>query len=324
LIPFFKCDEITWRILKAVETSLTIMEISRKSNVNISTVSRVLSEIKQGSKGITTRFEINMEKAGIISVATISKKFVERLPYLQSFRTLRVLGRKFYLYTALLPSERMIDEWLSNFEEKSLTVRGLERRFWSPSSPSTVYSEGFVQGCPEQVTVSERDPPMLPEIEATIDEIDVLLYWEKSRWPFISLREIARESKKYLGREISHQVLSWHFRNHLLKLWNGNRIRLYVDLNRVPYRLLYLEGRDAPAIARALTQLPWFHTAYIDFDRAIISGQPPCESMLPFFKQLGELDVNTLDFVMEPSMVRGVPIFNLLMSITKKLEVTAE
>ncbi|MEM0460173.1 MAG: hypothetical protein QXZ31_09935, partial [Thermofilaceae archaeon] len=82
--------------------------------------------------------------------------------------------------------------------------------------------------------------------------------------------------------------------------------------------------RDAPAVARVLVQLPWFHTAYIDFDRAIVSGQPPCHSMPQLYERLGELDVNTLDFVMEPSTIKGVPIFNLLMSITKKLEVTAE
>ncbi|MEM4569441.1 MAG: hypothetical protein QXN73_07260, partial [Thermofilaceae archaeon] len=132
------------------------------------------------------------------------------------------------------------------------------------------------------------------------------------------------ESERYLGKRVSHQLLSWHFRNHVLKLWSRNRVWLYADLNKIPYRLLYLEGRDAPAVARALVQLPWFHTAYIDFDRAIVSGQPPCESMLPLYKQLNELDVNTLEFIMEPSLMRVVPIFNLLMSITKKLEVTAE
>ncbi|MEM2475420.1 MAG: hypothetical protein QW407_05795 [Thermofilaceae archaeon] len=324
LIPFLKCDETTWKVTKAIETSLTVTEVSQKSNVNISTVSRLLSEIKQGSKGISVRFEIDMEKAGIISVATISKRYMKRLPFLQSFRVLRVLGRELYLYTALLPGERMINEWLSNFEEKSLTVRGLERRFWSPSSPLTVYDGEFVQGCPEQIVASEQNPPKLPEVEVTMDEVDILLYWGKSRWPFTSLREIAKESEKYLGRNVSHQLLSWHFKNHLLKLWNKNSVRLYLDLNKIPYRLLYMEGRDAPAVARALVQLPWFHTAYIDFDRAIVSGQPPCESMLPLYKQLNELDVNTLEFIMEPSLMRVVPIFNLLMSITKKLEVTAE
>lgn len=311
-------------MIKAVETSLTVTGVSQKSNLSIYTVSRVLSEIKQGVKGIAIRFEVELERAGIISVATISKRNIEKLPFLQSFRVLRLLGRKLYLYTALLPGEKAIDEWLSNFEEGALTVRSLERRFWSPSSPATVHDGKFVHGDLDHVTASERDPPKLPKMDTVMDEIDVLLYWGKSKWPYTSLREIADESERYLGRKVSHQLLSWHFRNHLLKLWSGNRIRLYADLNMVPYRLLYLEGRDAPAVARALTQLPWFHTAYIDLDRAIVSGQPPCESIFPLYKRLGELDVDVLDFVMEPSLLKGVPIFNLLMSVAKRLEVTAE
>ncbi|MEM1913523.1 MAG: hypothetical protein QW067_10320 [Thermofilaceae archaeon] len=324
LISFFKCDETLWKIIKAIENSLTITEVFKNSNVNVSTVSRILSEIKQGRKGIAIRFEIEMEKVGIISIATISRRYIERLPFLQSFRVLRVLGGKLYLYTGLLPIGEAVDEWLSNFEEKSLTVRGLERRFWSPSSPLTVYNGELVWGDLERITISDRDPPKLPRVEITMDEIDVLLYGEKSKWPFVSLREISEKSEKYLGKKVSHQLLSWHFRNHLLKLWIKNRVWLYADLSRIPYRLLYLEGRDAPAVARVLVQLPWFHTAYIDFDRAIVSGQPPCHSMPPLYERLGELDVNTLDFVMEPSTIKGVPIFNLLMSITKKLEVTAE
>ncbi|MEM4029144.1 MAG: hypothetical protein QXO02_04575, partial [Thermofilaceae archaeon] len=264
-IPFLSIDEITWKIVKALETSLTITEIVRKSNINISIVSRKLSEIKQGNKNIVVNFDINLEKTGIFNIATISRKLRNELPFLQSFRVLRILGRRLYLYTALLPGEEAIDEWLSNFEEGALTVKGLERRFWSPSSPLTVYDGGFVQGCIEHVTVSERSPPELPKVEATMDEIDVLLYWGKSRWPFTSLREIAEKSERYLGKRVSHQLLSWHFRNHVLKLWSRNRIWLYADLNKIPYRLLYLEGRDAPAVARALVQLPWFHTAYIDF-----------------------------------------------------------
>lgn len=324
MIPFFKCNEIEWRVIKSIEDSLSVTEVSQKSGVDIYTVSRILSKIKQGSKGVMARFEIDLEKTGIVSVATISKRHIENLSFLQSYRVLRVLGRRLYLYTALLPGEKMIEEWLSNFEEGALTIIGLERRFWSPLSPLTLYSEGFVQGNIENLKVSESDPPRLPETRSVLDEIDMLLYSFKSKWPFISLREIAEESEKYLGRKISHQTLSWHFRNHLLKLWSKNRVRLYVDINKVPYRLLFLKGRDAPAVARALIQLPWFHTAYIDLDRALLSGQPPCESMFPLFKQLGELDVEVLDFIMEPSLVRGVPLFNLLMSVAKRLEVTAE
>lgn len=321
MFSFFSCDEKTWKIIKAIEKSLTITEVSQKSGVSIYTVSRILSEIKGGSKNIAVRFEIDFEKAGIINVATISRRYIETIPFLQSFRVLRVLGHKLYLYIALLPGEKMFEEWLSNFEEGALTVRGLERRFWSPSHAATCYVEGFIQGNLENVVMDERGPPRLPKVEAMLDPIDILTYSLKSKWPFTSLREIAENSEKYLGKKVSRQLISWHYRNHLLKLWNGNRTRLYADLDKLPYRLLYLEGRDAPAVARALTQLPWFHTAYLDFDKAIVSGQPPCESMLPLYKKLGDLDVNVYDFIMEPSLLKGVPLFNLLMSATEKLRV---
>jgi 3'-phosphoadenosine 5'-phosphosulfate sulfotransferase (PAPS reductase)/FAD synthetase len=137
------------------------------------------------------------------------------------------------------------------------------------------------------------------------------------------LREIEKESEKYLGRRVSHQVLSYHFRNHVLKLWAGNRIWLYADAQQVPYRLLYLEGRDAPAVARALVQLPWLHTAYIDVGKAVVSGQPPCASMPHLYRVLGDLDVDVVEFAMEVGVLKWVPIFNLLGQFVKREEAEA-
>ncbi len=153
----------------------------------------------------------------------------------------------------------------------------------------------------------------------------MLLLSIKYRWPFTSLREAERESERYLGRRVSHQELSRHFRNHVLKLWAGNRVWLYADAEQVPYKLLYLEGRDAPGVARALVTLPWFHTAYIDIDRAIVSGQPPCASMPHLYRALGDLDVDVMEFAMEVSLLKGVPLANLLRQLVKvRQEVRAE
>ena len=118
-----------------------------------------------------------------------------------------------------------------------------------------------------------------------------------------------------------HQILSQHFRNNVLKLWVGNRVWLYADAQQIPYRLIYMEGRDAPAVARALVQLLWFHTAYIDIEKAIVSGQPPCASMPHLYRVLGDLDVNVLEFTMELSTVKWVPYFSLLSQIVKRKEV---
>lgn len=318
-IPFSDIKESLWKVLKAAETSLSVSEVARKASVDVSTASRLLSEIEKGERKVAIRFEIDMKKVGIVNVAVITRKHFETLPFLQSYRVLKLLGRKLHLYVAMLPRWDATEEWVSNFDESAIIVRAVEQRFWSVSSPATTYEEGYVCGDISQLTIDERSPPTLShDAEVKLDEIDVLAYWGKARWPFTSFREMAQMCERYIGRSVSHQVLSWHFRKHLLKLWIGNRVRLYADVDRTPYRILYLEGRDAPAVARALVKLPWFHTAYIDFSRALVSGQPPCESFLPLYRQLGELDIETLDFAVEPSTAKWVPIFNLLLSIVKE------
>lgn len=235
---------------------MSVSEVARKSGLQPWEVSRMLNSIKSQSVGVRLGFEANLEKAGLLEIATISRKNLEKapyVPYLRAQRVLRVLGRRLFLYTGILPAEdAAIEEWLSTFEESALTVKALEHRWWRVDSPATVYREGCVCGDIEAVKVTDRREVALPVKEVELDEKDILLLWAKFRWPFASLREAERESEKYIGRKVSHQVLSWHFRNHVLKLWAGNRVRLYADAQQVPYRLLYLEGKDAPALARAL------------------------------------------------------------------------
>jgi len=325
LFSFIALNEPVWRCINAAETSLSVSEVTRKSGLQSWEVSRILNNIKRQNIGVRLSFEIDYTKAKLLEIATISNKSLERVPYLRAQRVLRIFGRKLFLYTGMLPAEdSAVSEWLSTFEESALTVRALERRWWRTDASATAYREGLVYGNVEAVKVVDKSQPALPgENEKELDDEDVLLLWAKFRWPFASLREAERESEKYLGRRVSHQVLSWHFRNHVLKLWAGNRVWLYADAQQVPYRLLYLEGRDAPAVARALVQLPWFHTAYIDFGKAVVSGQPPCASMPHLYRVLGDLDVDVLEFAMDVSTVKWVPIFGLLSQIVKRKEVVS-
>jgi hypothetical protein len=327
MYPFFplKKKEL-WDLIQAIETSCTISEIIAKikasSKIN---VYKVINKTKDFSLGIRIAFEGQLEKAGLVYIATISKKQLKEAPvYMQAERVLRILGSKLFYYTGLLPAEdSAIEEWLSNFDESAITVRALERQFWKTDSPATVYRDGWICGDVDAVKTTDFSQPRVPAKEMQLDDVDVLLPWAKYRWPFTPLREIENESEKCLGGKVSHQVLSYHFRNHVLKLWTGNRVRLYADAQQVPYRLLYLEGRDAPAVARALVQLPWFHTAYIDIGKAVVSGQPPCASMPHLYRVLGDLDVDTVEFTMEVSLSKWVPLFGLLNKIVKREEAVA-
>jgi len=327
LFQFVSLNEPTWRCVRAAEESLSISELASKSGLDGYEVSKILKQIKNQSLGIRLSFEARLEKAGILNIAVISRRDLEKVPYLQAKRMLRVLGQKLFLYSGLVPLEgSAVEEWLSMFENSVLFVIAFERIWWKTSTPATVYHENQVYGNIEAIKITERFrmQPALPlRKELELDEVDVLLLGFKQRWPFVSLREIEKESEKYLGRKVSHQVLSYHFRNHVLKLWAGNRVRLYADAQQVPYRLLYLEGRDAPAVARALVQLPWFHTAYIDVGKAVVSGQPPCASMPHLYRVLGDLDVDVVEFAMEVGVLKWVPIFNLLGRFVKREEVEA-
>jgi hypothetical protein len=325
LFPFVALNEPVWHCIKAAESSLTVSEIRNKSGLQSWEVSRILNILKRQNIGIRLSFEVNFEKIGLLEVATISRKNVEGVPFLQAQRVLRMLGRKLFLYTGMLPIEDYaVEEWLSTFEESALTVKALERRWWRTDAPATAYREGWVYGDVDAIKTIDTSQPSLPEGKGVaLDDVDVLLIGLKMRWPFTSLREAERESEKYLKVRITHQVLSWHFREHVQKIWAGNRVRLYADAQQFPYRFFYLEGKAAPGVARALVQLPWFHTAYIDIGKAVVSGQPPCASMPHLYRALGDLDVDVLEFAMELSTTKWVPHFSLLSQIVKRKEVVS-
>ncbi|RLF02696.1 MAG: hypothetical protein DRK00_09675 [Thermoprotei archaeon] len=317
IIKYTTLKEKVWRVVKAVPSSLTISDVASKASLPKYEVSRILSE-ERGLQNMRLGFEVDFRAAGILPISAISMKRLRRVPYMRSMRVLHMMGRRLYLYTSLLPeNDEIIGEWLTNFEDDALVIRAFERVWWSPDSKATVYVNGEICGVLNSLKMEDTPPSIVKEKVIELDEADIAILRAKLRWPFASLREAERESRKYIGKRIPHQTLSRHFRKHVLKIWRGNRVRLYRDLSDTPYKILYLEGRDAVKLARALVQLPWFHTAYLDVDKALVSGQPPCSSILPLYRVVGELDVEVLEMVMEPSMAKVVPVGDLLKKLVK-------
>ncbi|MEM1508274.1 MAG: hypothetical protein QW291_02230 [Thermofilaceae archaeon] len=320
--PFLNIREDEWKVIQAVEDSLTISEVVKKSGLPPYTVSRLLSQFNV-SKNVSLRFEIKLEKAGLLNIAVISKKYIEKLPYYESTRELRIMGGRYYLYVGLLPvANEVIENWLSNFEDNALVVRAVKRAWWSPKSKLTMYTNGKLYGkIPEiylQKGEKERGPQLsLSEKNILLDDVDLLILSMKFKWPFSSMREAERESEKYFEKKVPRRVLSKHFKDHLLNLWEGNRVRVYDKLDSTPYKVIYVEGRDAYAVANTLVQLPWFHTAYIDLSKALVSGQPPCAAMPELYRALGDLDIDAIEFTMIPGIVKVTPLLYLLREVVK-------
>jgi len=317
-IPFLNLREKEWKVINAVSDALRISDIAARAGLPEYEVSRILSSGKKLSK-FRLSFEIDFRAAGILPIAAISTNDLREIPFLRTKRVLRMYGRKLYLYTALIPEEEhLISEWLSYFKENTWVIRAFKRVWWKPSSKATSYVNGKVFGDLSKLKIEEEvQVPLVKEHVCPLDDADAAILMYKMRWPFVSLRKIEEVSEKYVGKRIPHQTLSRHFRKHVLKIWKGNRVWLYRSVDEVPYKILYMEGRDAIRVAVSLVKLPWFHTAYLDVNRALVSGQPPCESILPLLQVIEGLDVEVTELIMEPSMVKVVPVEELLRKLVR-------
>ncbi|RLE95489.1 MAG: hypothetical protein DRJ55_01785 [Thermoprotei archaeon] len=60
---------------------------------------------------------------------------------------------------------------------------------------------------------------------------------------------------------------------------------------KVPFIALYLRGREAPALARALLALPGSIFAYVDMNKAYILAQYPCDLLHDVFSLASVADV---------------------------------
>ena len=91
--------------------------------------------------------------------------------------------------------------------------------------------------------------------------------------------------------KVSEKTVGYHYRSHVLPAWLYNTFIPYLPMAEVPLRVFYFEGREAPALARVLIKLPYFITALVDVDRALVTGQPPSWMLETIYKVISSFDV---------------------------------
>ena len=300
-----------WTVLKATCESLTIGDIVEKTGLKPYTVTRILSRLK---RKVAIRFQPDYRKMGLLPIAVITRfSPIDPPPFTTADRRLQspFKEKDLELITAV-PPEKDVDLYLSLLSsEPEYVVHGYELTFWRLSSARlTSYLEIRREITPVLPKIYEvldscveKTPSRTsPRIE-TIDEIDLELLKEKQEYAFKKLREISRITG------ISHQVLSYHFRKHVRKLWAGNRIGLYLNASIVPFRVYIFEGKDTPILAKTLVELPYFHSALIDKERAYIVAQPSDQIRDYLSKIIKELDVYMPfgELIMELKMKKKIP-----------------
>jgi len=139
---------------------------------------------------------------------------------------------------------------------------------------------------------------------------DLVLLFGRMRDPFARPLKIYREARLVWDPslpEASEQVLSYHFTRHLKAMWRGNTAIVFADMERVPVRIFYFEGRDAPLFARILCQLPGAFTAMVDSGKALVVAQFPCSYDEHIMREADGFKVEMpYYFVQSSSDMRGV------------------
>ncbi|RLE81947.1 MAG: hypothetical protein DRJ51_02700 [Thermoprotei archaeon] len=298
-----------WRVLKAIPEALSIKCITEKTGLPEYTVSRQLERLRQKFK---ISFQPAYRKMKLIPLAVIIHPVSDNPPpFTVADRHLFGPTGEYELITAI-PPERDVDTYLSLLPGNPLyIITGYEQIFWRPDKAElTLYVEKEKTIIPklarvkERVKVwSEKKIDVKPVPSEKIDELDLLIIKEKQKYAFEKLRKISRHTG------ISHQLLSYHFRKHVIKLWAGNRIGVFLNAKLVPFRIYVLEGDFAPAVARTLVELPYFHSSLIDENRAIVLAQPLCSLQPRLYKLFREFNVRLPfgELIMELRLEKTIP-----------------
>jgi len=240
-------------------------------------------------------------KFGLIPIALIVEPTViEELPYgTVSVRNIYGGGRILKLISALIPYV-FLEEYCNSIPANILIlIRGLKYYRWRPDDGGTLYlpEKGTLIPVFSNIFTKEEYPEnnCFREVEnITPDIYDLIILSAKlHRGPFIRHKEALKEALK-IDQSIaltSSQTLSYHFKRHVMPAWLYNTFIPYLPMNEVPFRLFYIKGKEAHIVARSLIKLPYFSTALIDVNTALVLGQPPCFMHERIFELLTMFDI---------------------------------
>jgi len=279
LLPSITPSE--WKFMRATTKAWSLRDAAKICSLSITSICRILSNFYRKGQ---LKFLFDMRKVNLFTLTLITPKLeIKRMPpFTFAIRDVYNMGR-YTLVTALIPPP-LVDKYIDCLNvEPLLIVKGYEYVRWSPFSPLSRYSleEKVVLPIFDFESIKELyDYPVERWSKGLLapDAYDLVLLFGRLRNPFARPLKIYREVKDKWDPSlpnVSEQVLSYHFTRHLKAMWKGNTSIVFNDMRKVPVRIFYFEGRDAPTFARILCQLPGAFTAIVDVGKALVVAQFP-------------------------------------------------
>ena len=296
-----KTDEVLklnpneWRVLSAIPRSNTIARISELTGLPYSTVIDVVKRLVRG--GIKVNFVPHYDILGLMPLVLIYKGLkTQELP-LYTIKVSKLMGTENYVAVEGLVPERFIDSYISAIPGEPLhVVKGLEIKHWLPTGRLTTYVSGLGLVIPttekmEEVLAAGRAPLERRE-RRWIDWIDLLVIIFKMQYSYTKLSDVSKMIESQLKIEApSRQLMSYHYRTHVMGLWRYNSVSIKLNTTVAPLRFYYFEGKDARVAARVLTEMPYYFEALVDENVSAVYAQPPCYTHTLMYEILSQLNL---------------------------------
>mgnify|MGYP000041111779 CR=1 FL=1 len=297
-----KFSQEEWELIQALPSSLSLRRIAKRISLSPVSVWRIYKKLYEKGKFY---YVFDTRRFGLCYLAVISTYPGNgENAWPQGTLTVRkIWGLKPYtLFSALIPCT-FISEYVKSLNADVVTVvRGLEIYWWRPDSGGSILMPGkglmpFLSKTLEELYFKEKHaapPRELPDRIEAPDPIDLAILVKKLQaGPFAKPIEGIKYAASIdpLFPRVSEKTVSYHYRKHVLPGWLYNTFIPYLPINDVPLRVFYFEGREAPALARILINLPYFITALVDVNASLLTGQTPPWMMETVYRVISSFDV---------------------------------
>uniref|UniRef100_A0A7C3SLC0 Lrp/AsnC family transcriptional regulator n=1 Tax=Thermofilum pendens TaxID=2269 RepID=A0A7C3SLC0_THEPE len=275
---FLRLTPTEWKILRAYPSSQNLAKVASSTGLPYSTVVDVTRRLRE--RGVTVHYVPKLDRLGVVPLLVVMEgDMPPQTPAYTVYRCEGIGKRKYTVLHALLP-DRLVHDYLSLLpKEPAIEIRGLDVRYWDPRGRLTRYDAG--RGV---VVLDESDFEKVllscwefrtPEERRWVDWLDLLILSYKMRNAYAKLSSVMKKSSGFVEYAPSRQLLSYHYRMHVVPLWRVNAIR-YELQGPCPRKLYILEGKPSAAAACSLVEAPYFHEAVVGESAACVLSQHPC------------------------------------------------
>lgn len=274
-----KLNPNEWKVISAAARALTVSKISELAPLPYSTVIDVVKRLSRLNIGIS--FVPHFDMMGFQSVFVIlEQRELKQVP-LYTQAVYKLLGKKQLVGVKALVPEKYVHDYVSAFRSEPVyALKTYEVKYWLPSGKLTRYVPGINVVVPtaEKLSevIAESRVPEKPKERKWVDWVDLTVLYFKMKYAYTKLSEMSNLIKEGFKIEPpSRQLMSYHYRTHVINLWSHNRVIFRLNPELVPLKLYVFSGKEGESTARTLIQAPYMYEALVGESSAVVLGQPP-------------------------------------------------